>query len=351
MICALVLKEFRMHLPSIESIEKFYKNVYISPHMDDGVISCGGRILKQLNNGESVLVVTVFTGNIDEERKPRGQALAHLINTNDRRVEDKRAMERLGVDYLWLDYIDSIFRRKSPLLRYGVTPGSSDAEKRLSEDLITDVRKICVAAANSNLYLPLGVGQHMDHQILFQVGRRLQQPCEISFYEDIPYALFPMALKYRMRFLGINYGPPAGSMTKPVSVLREIIQFYRAILGVPSLKLNNPFLKPIVFLFIMFSVLFLAHPLRPRASALGGLKLSPEVTDVSSVINEKLETISEYRSQLNTSMWNMKTLREALAGYSQAIGAKEGQYLERYWKTARNPYKVDLISGSPYAVK
>ncbi|MDY7036823.1 MAG: PIG-L family deacetylase [Thermodesulfobacteriota bacterium] len=137
-----------MHLPNIESIEKFYKSVYVSPHMDDGVISCGGRMLKQLNNGESVLVVTVFTGNIDEEKRPRGQALAHLINTNDRRMEDKRAMERLGVDYLRLDYLDRLFRRR-PALLHGVTPSSSGAEKRLSDNLGTDIRRICIAAGNS----------------------------------------------------------------------------------------------------------------------------------------------------------------------------------------------------------
>ena len=327
-----------MLLPNIESIQQYYEHVYISPHMDDVVLSCGGRIVTQLSKGESVLIVTVFTGDVNEKSKPKGRALDPLINIKRRRVEDKKAMERLGVDYIWLDYIDGIFRYKPPLLRYGLHMRVMDKERTLCEALLDDIRKICMAARNKKLYLPLGVGQHVDHQILFQVGRRLKHwgkhDFELYFYEDVVYVLLPNALKYRMKLIGINIESitSENDLTQKKSVVRDIIELYDAIVGMPSLKLNKALLKPIVLLFIMLFTIFVVFLMKPRAGSLGRWDVSPEVFDISSGMKEKLEAILEYRSQLNAPFWNRETMRHSLARYSQTIGGSEGQYLERYWR-------------------
>ena len=36
------------------------KHVYLSPHLDDAVLSCGGAIHRAGAAGEAVLVITVF---------------------------------------------------------------------------------------------------------------------------------------------------------------------------------------------------------------------------------------------------------------------------------------------------
>ena len=327
-----------MRLPNIESIQKSYEHVYISPHMDDVVLSCGGRIATQLSKGESVLIVTVFTGDVNEKSRPKGRALDPLINIKRRRVEDEKAMERLGVDYIWLDYIDGIFRYRPPILRYGLHMRVMDKERKLCEALHDDIRKICMAARNKRLYLPLGVGQHVDHQILFQVGRRLKHwgkhDFELYFYEDVVYVLLPNALKYRMKLIGINIGSitSENDLTQKKSVVQGIVELYKAIVSVPTLKLDNPLLKPIVFIFLMLSIIFMVCLLKPRAGALGRWDISPEVFDISSGMKEKLEAILEYSSQLNAPFWNRETMGHSLARYSQAIGGSEGQYLERYWR-------------------
>ena len=38
-----------------------YQHIYFSPHLDDAVLSCGGAILKQRHAGEHVLVITLCT--------------------------------------------------------------------------------------------------------------------------------------------------------------------------------------------------------------------------------------------------------------------------------------------------
>ena len=38
-------------------------HVYLSPHLDDAVLSCGGMIHRQAQAGERVVVVTVCAGD------------------------------------------------------------------------------------------------------------------------------------------------------------------------------------------------------------------------------------------------------------------------------------------------
>ncbi|MFN2182380.1 MAG: PIG-L family deacetylase, partial [Anaerolineae bacterium] len=39
------------------------KHVYLSPHLDDAVMSCGGTIHRQTSRGDQVLAITIFSGN------------------------------------------------------------------------------------------------------------------------------------------------------------------------------------------------------------------------------------------------------------------------------------------------
>jgi hypothetical protein len=53
--------------------------------------------------------------------------------------------------------------------------------------------------ATTRFYAPLGVGKHVDHQIVHLAGQELAaRGWDIWFYEDIPYALKPMALDTRL---------------------------------------------------------------------------------------------------------------------------------------------------------
>jgi len=331
-----------MHIPDIESMVHLYKHVYVSPHLDDIVLSCSGRIAKQLGRGESVLVVTVFTGDVEGKKKPRGGIYAQVVDIKGRKAEDGKAMDRLGVDYLWLDYIDSIFRYRNPIFRFGLFIGKSSIEAKLYEAIREDIRKICKRAGNRRLYLPIGAGQHKDHHILFRIGKQIiEQPTndiEINFYEDVPYVLFPNVLKYRLKLIGITYSSLFldKDATYMKSIMHEVRELYREIIGVPTLKLGNPLLKPFVFLALILSITFILLQSKYRAREISRWKMSPEIYDVSEVMPEKLAAIMEYRTQLQVPFWDVKDISLYFIKYSNFIGGKVGQYLERYWKMYRS---------------
>ncbi|MDB9823171.1 PIG-L family deacetylase [Deltaproteobacteria bacterium] len=331
-----------MRIPSIESIQHPYRHVYVSPHIDDAVLSCGGRIAMQLRRGESVLIVTVFTGDVERERKPRGVAFDQINDMKARRSEDIKAMERLGVDYLWLDYMDSIFRYKNPIFRFGLFIGKSNIEAELFEMIRGDIRKICEKAGNRKLFIPLGAGQHRDHHILFQVAKQIiDQPTndiddvEIDFYEDVPYVFFPNVLKYRMKLIGAKTSSDYSNidLIHRKSIIYEVLELYKEIIEVPTLKFGNILLKPFVFFALTVAIIFVELLSKCRIGGISEWKLSPEIYDVSDVIPEKLAANMEYQTQLKASLWDKKGMKIIFQKYSESIGGREGQYVERYWKT------------------
>ncbi|MDA2921052.1 PIG-L family deacetylase [Desulfobacterota bacterium AH_259_B03_O07] len=329
-----------MRLKSIEKIKHQYEHVYVSPHMDDIALSCGGRIVNQRKKGENVLIVTVFTGDIDEAKKPRRKLFNQFINTQERRAEDTGAMDRLGVDYLWLDYPEAIYRGKRPLSLFSSNVYGSGTEKPVCDAIFTDLQKTCNTAQNKILYLPLGMGKHIDHQIIFQISAQLlslgNQDFEFIYYEEVPYMFIPNLLKYRMKGIGIEVG--AMESTKDIThkkpIMQETIEVYRSIVDLPFVKLNNPLKKGVVFLLIAFYLTFLRYMSNPRRGALRGRNVSPEISDVSSCIDEKLDAILNYRSQIKLFFGNndKEAIKNLYEKYSETIGGATGKFLERYWK-------------------
>ena len=99
-----------------------YDTLFLSPHLDDAVLSCGGFIHRLTSEGKRVLVATVFSGDlVDACGAPRatsdavGQVLAMMdLPLGEamarRRREDERACARLGAELLHLDLPEALVR-------------------------------------------------------------------------------------------------------------------------------------------------------------------------------------------------------------------------------------------------
>ena len=93
-------------------------HLFISPHLDDVALSCGGYVRHLTSAGELVSVLTVFTAD-----PPAGTTLSWFARRNQsawrlsdapfaaRRGEDAAAMQLLGAQYRHLDCLDAIYRR------------------------------------------------------------------------------------------------------------------------------------------------------------------------------------------------------------------------------------------------
>lgn len=198
-----------MRISDIDQIRERYNHVYLSPHLDDAVFSCGGAILRQREAGERALVVTFCTAAPD----PRGpfSPLAlefHRIWALDpgevvaaRLREDELAMERIGSDYYWAGLLDAIYRAPHAYdtrarLFGAVAP--DDPQRPALEQIIGALRERMPGA---RLYAPLGVGAHVDHQLVYDAARAAGGD-PLAFYDDVPYVARPGALERRMEQIG-----------------------------------------------------------------------------------------------------------------------------------------------------
>lgn len=180
---------------------KSHDHIYLSPHLDDAVLSCGGSISTQVRSGKSVLVVTFFsaspedpslTAQARELRERWGRARDPM---GARRKEDVRAMEKLGAHALHLPFLDCVYRHAEDLSQahypteeaiFGdVHPSEEGWHHALTVAFLAGVAR----AESTIIHAPLSVGHHVDHVLIRRVGLELlRRGNEVLFYEDYPYA-------------------------------------------------------------------------------------------------------------------------------------------------------------------
>jgi LmbE family N-acetylglucosaminyl deacetylase len=170
--------------------------IYLSPHFDDAVLSCGGLIHAQAQQERAVEIWTIFAGE-----PPPGplSAFARQIHamwgTGDgpqtialRKEEDLAAAGRVGAEVVHFDFADCIYRRApdgSPLYPESVfvAPHPLDAglPERIADALASELSE------DDLLVCPLALGGHVDHLLARTAVERLARP--LRYYADIPYLI------------------------------------------------------------------------------------------------------------------------------------------------------------------
>lgn len=200
-----------IHLASVNEIAVPYGHIYISPHLDDAALSCGGAIARHIANNQRVLVVTICTA-----APPADAAFSPFVTqmhaawglepheaVTARLQEDIAALECLGADGLWLGLEDAIYRlptvyTSNETLFAAVAPGDP-----LGGELSARLDELVQRCPEAMFYAPLGVGQHVDHQVAYAAAMELSRTgIAVAFYEDFPYVAAPGALEQRLAQLG-----------------------------------------------------------------------------------------------------------------------------------------------------
>jgi LmbE family N-acetylglucosaminyl deacetylase len=192
------------HYTNLHEIPNTYDHVYISPHLDDAVLSCGGAIAAQSALGSRVLVVTLCTAvPTREQLGPLAEEfhgdwnLAHDDAVTVRLREDLLAMELVGADCLWVGMLDSIYRLPFAYDTRERLFGTPRADDPLYQELRSFIPALRQQLPQATFYAPLAIGYHVDHQITYTVANECGGPM-LAFYEDIYYVLIAGELERRM---------------------------------------------------------------------------------------------------------------------------------------------------------
>jgi LmbE family N-acetylglucosaminyl deacetylase len=244
-------------------VKAFYDTIVLSPHLDDAVLSCGGQIVMQTFDGQSVLVVTIMAGDppVADLSLYAQQLHARWEITTEaaarRREEDQSACRVLRADYLHWAIPDCIYRYDQ---RTGETYYNSDQdifgpvhakEKHLQDKL---AEKMANLPGYGRILAPLSVGNHVDHQLT----RLAAESCfrnELIYYEEFPYSA------------------KAGAVNKVIAAERDTWH-------------------------------------------------SKTVTLTQEAMEKKIEAIATYASQLSTFFRDRDDLEQQVHNYSQLIGGE-----------------------------
>jgi LmbE family N-acetylglucosaminyl deacetylase len=173
------------------------RRLVLSPHLDDAVLSCGGALAGWAATGDRPVVVTVCAGRpgaelTDFARFQHARWGEEVDLVGRRRAEDERALASLGARPIWLDYLDCIYRGTRYTTEESLFGPLATDEADLIDRLAADLAACWRATAGATVYAPLGLGNHVDHQLVHAAASRLQAAgVPIVWYEDFPYAIRP----------------------------------------------------------------------------------------------------------------------------------------------------------------
>ncbi|MEI7742396.1 MAG: PIG-L family deacetylase [Chloroflexota bacterium] len=202
-----------------------------------------------------------------------------------RRLEDERYAAFAEVAFVWLDLPDAVFRGYEGDEQLLGAPRADDAPP------VDILRRELARLDASRVYLPMGVGGHVDHQLTRDAGLGLlhDEPSwimsapgyagRIVLYEDFPYAWWE-------EFGRIEEMPEGSFDAMPAHV-----------------------------------------------------SLNAEYADISDQLERKIRGIALYESQIERLFDSTSAMADAVRGFAARTGANgrvPGGLAERYWVTTRS---------------
>ena len=231
----------------------------------------GQAVIDDLSTQGAVLTAEIT------EAAAAGDAMAK------RRLEDERFAAFAEVSMVWLDLPDAVFRGyegDDQLL------GEPRADDEPPVDLL---RREIARLEPQRIYLPLGVGGHVDHRLARDAGLAL--------------------------LVGRAQVGDAGTRLRRPG---------RPVRGLPVRVVGG--LRPPR-----------RHARRARSPALpDGVSLTAEYADISDQLERKVRSIAIYESQIERLFDTRKAMADAVRGHAAQVGAAgrvPGGLAERYWVT------------------
>ncbi|MFC5137629.1 PIG-L family deacetylase [Actinomycetospora rhizophila] len=187
--------------------------LFLSAHLDDAVLSCGG-LMAHLADRHPLVVVTVFSEAGDPPHTRAARTFLRQCGADDaaslfaaRRAEDRAVLDGLGARTVHLGEVDALFRRRDvpaaldragravpelvhryPTYRFDIALGRvSGGDGALVDAVTPRVRALADEAGARTVFCPVGVGRHVDHLLTRRVGEALG--LRVIHYSDFPYDL------------------------------------------------------------------------------------------------------------------------------------------------------------------
>jgi len=257
--------------------------------------------------------------------------------SRERFAEDAKAAALLGFTTENLDEVDAAFRHpayRSPanLFRPPV-PGDIDRLAAMSArigDFLCSIRYDAI-------YLPLGIGWHVDHVLSHLATKHLHGLPSTYFYEDASYCLIPNATQYRLRELGKIADEHADGTLSPRSFAQECYETSADYATLAPIKTMAWPVRGVAALVVaLYLRALLAKHRRLRRERETENTLKPMVQSITGHFDAKIEACYRYESQISQFFVSRTDCVARYRRYStsMAVGPADGpvDMVERFWQ-------------------
>lgn len=218
--------------------KKYY---FISPHLDDAILSAGALIYELKNLGK-VKIITVFTKaakKITNSIQKFTQS-CNCSNSNElflnREIEDKKLCQYLKINDLHLGFTDALWRNSYNLMEdlFLKKINSTNEEQNLETMIIDKLKKTINNNKDVAIFAPLSIGNHIDHRIINKICK--DNFTNVIYWEDYPYNL---KTNLSAEFIKRNK-LSCFEYNKNLFIKKKLIKFYKS-------QISNLFgIKPII---------------------------------------------------------------------------------------------------------
>ena len=209
--------------------------IYLSPHLDDAVLSAGGWIYDQTQAGNSVEIWTIMSGVPPTKKLSPFAAYLHeqwgMSSAREvirgRRLEDDNAAAILGARTRHFTFLDCIYRQgpAGEWLYFNVfvdpLPEESNFPAQIAQAVSARLKP------DDKLVCQLGIGEHVDHVTVRRAAELLGQP--LHYVADIPY-LFNHPGDLKPKTAGLKKKVETGSRAG-LKLWKEAIWAYESQVG------------------------------------------------------------------------------------------------------------------------
>ncbi len=191
---------------------------FLSPHYDDIALSCGGTAALLARHGRKPEIRVACGAEADpamrlthfatDQHRRWGLAAGKVIA--ERRREEAAAATLLGATSTCLSFPDAIYRGTAYQSDAQLFGKVAAADAALPAAVVVEFIEASDDRATTRYYVPLGVGNHVDHQVCFAAGLDLAaNGWDVWFYEDLPYALTAGSVQARLDHIAATWAATA----------------------------------------------------------------------------------------------------------------------------------------------
>jgi LmbE family N-acetylglucosaminyl deacetylase len=170
--------------------------IFLSPHLDDSILTAGGLIHDLVRAGVPVEVWTFMCGMPTDLRLSEFAKSLHAQWGSGsiqetvalRRNEDQRAAGVLGTKSVHFDFLDAIYRRApdgTPLYSEVLATGAHPEDAKLPEQICKAMQ--AALKPEDIVVAQLAIGDHIDHVLVRQAAEMLGR--SLKYALDMPYVL------------------------------------------------------------------------------------------------------------------------------------------------------------------